>query len=529
MSDAETLERYERLRGVQVARIILKEAFGLELFLVSKEGPLAHARGAVMLGSSEVCRTALFSREGFARCDAHYREVGAGTTEAARACHLGLGCVSVPAKIAEGLLHVVASGFSATSLEGCPPVDPRELAHALAALDPSLHDAMEPVRKLPILKGDRVGLVRTILRVAAEEIANDAEDEQRRLTPRAAGVVGRDGARPVATTSREDLALPALPGVFGIVGASPRMRLVFELVRKVAASEANVLIVGESGTGKELVARAIHEHGARKKQPFVAQSCGALPDDVLESTLFGHVRGAFSGAIRTSEGLFGAARGGTLFLDEVAEMSVAMQAKLLRVLSDGTYLPVGAVHPKRTDVRVLAATHRDLPAMVGRGEFRQDLFYRLHVLAIDLPPLRERTGDLKLLLEGFVATTRDVPTRISATAMRCLERYGWPGNVRELRAEVERWAITAQGAAEVGPEHLSQPIREAGGYGGGAEDAAILAAASGSGTLEHAIEALERSLLERGLERTKGNRTQLARELAISRTTLLERLKRFGL
>ncbi len=529
MSDAETLERFERLRGVQVSRTILKDAFGLELLLVNADGPLAHARGGVMVGSSEVCRTALFSRDGFARCDAHYRALGAGTSEQARACHLGLGCMSVPASTSDGVIHVVASGFSATSLEGAPPVDPRALAHALAALDPSLRDATDAVKKLPVLEGGRVRIVRTILRVAAQEIANEAEDELRRLTPREAGVVGRGQGSRALPVSRDDVQAPTLPGLFGIVGASPRMRAVFELVRKVAGSDANVLVVGESGTGKELVARAIHEHGARKGRPFVAQSCAAMTDDVLESTLFGHVRGGFSGAVRASEGLFGAARGGTLFLDEVAEMSVAMQAKLLRVLSDGTYLPVGAVHPKRTDVRVLAATHRDLQALVARGQFRQDLFYRLHVLAIELPPLRDRTGDLRLLVDAFVAQTPNVPTRIGPSAMRCLERHSWPGNVRELRAEIERWAITAQGATEVGPEHLSQPIREAGGYGGGTEDAAILAATAGTGTLEAAIEALERSLLTRGLERTAGNRTQLARELSISRTTLLERLKRFGL
>ncbi len=529
MVDVETLDRFERLRGVSVARAILKDAFGLELVLVSDAGPLAHARGGVMVGSSEVCRTALFSREGFARCDAHYRAIGAGEAEQVSTCHLGLGCLSVPARTADGIIHVVASGFSATSLVGAPPVDPRALAHALVALDPSLRDATEPVRKLPIVKGDRAATVRTILRVAAQEIANDAEDELRRLTPREAGVVGRgEGARTI-TPARQDVAAPTLPGLFGIVGASSRMRSVFELVRKVAASDANVLVVGESGTGKELVARAIHDHGTRRGKPFIAQSCAAMSDEILESTLFGHVRGAFSGAIRASEGLFGAARGGTLFLDEVAEMPLAMQAKLLRVLSDGTYLPVGAVHPKRTDVRLLAATHRDLTDLVARGSFRQDLFYRLHVLAIELPPLRERTGDLKLLLDQFVAETPNVPGRVSPTAMRCLEKHAWPGNVRELRAEVSRWAITAVGAPEVGPEHLSQPIREAGGYGGGAEDPAIHAAAAGSGTLDAAIESLERALLTRGLERTQGNRTQLARELAISRTTLLERLKRFGL
>jgi two-component system response regulator HupR/HoxA len=490
-----------------------------------------------MVGSSEVCRNALFSRDGFERCDAHYRALARDEAaesegpprERVSTCHLGLGCLSVPADAGDGAILVVASGFSAVGLEGTPPADPSALAHALAALDPSLRDAMEPVRRLPVLKNDRIAAVQAILRVAAQEIANEAEDELRRLTPRETGVVGRgEGARPIAS-SRDDIAAPSLPGLFGIVGASPRMRTVFDLVRKVAASDANVLVVGESGTGKELVARAIHDHGTRRGKPFVAQSCASMSEELLESTLFGHVRGAFSGAVRGSEGLFGAARGGTLFLDEVAEMPLAMQAKLLRVLSDGSYLPVGAVHPKRTDVRVLAATHRDLSGMVARGEFRQDLFYRLHVLAIELPPLRARTGDLKPLLDQFVAQTRDAPGRVSATAMRCLEKYGWPGNVRELRAEVERWAITAQGSPEVGPEHLSQPVREAGGYGGGAEDDAILAASTGTGTLEQAVEALERALLARGLERTGGNRTQLARELAISRTTLLERLKRFGL
>jgi DNA-binding NtrC family response regulator len=535
--DADTLDRFDRLRGVNVARTILKDAFGLELLLVGEHGPLAHVRGGVMVGSSEVCRNALFSRDGFERCDAHYRALARDEAaesegpprERVSTCHLGLGCLSVPADAGDGAILVVASGFSAVGLEGAPPADPSALAHALAALDPSLRDAMEPVRRLPVLKNDRIAAVQAILRVAAQEIANEAEDELRRLTPRETGVVGRgEGARPIAS-SRDDIAAPSLPGLFGIVGASPRMRTVFDLVRKVAASDANVLVVGESGTGKELVARAIHDHGTRRGKPFVAQSCASMSEELLDSTLFGHVRGAFSGAVRGSEGLFGAARGGTLFLDEVAEMPLAMQAKLLRVLSDGSYLPVGAVHPKRTDVRVLAATHRDLSGMVARGEFRQDLFYRLHVLAIELPPLRARTGDLKPLLDQFVAQTRDAPGRVSATAMRCLEKYGWPGNVRELRAEVERWAITAQGSPEVGPEHLSQPVREAGGYGGGAEDDAILAASTGTGTLEQAVEALERALLARGLERTGGNRTQLARELAISRTTLLERLKRFGL
>ncbi|MDQ3032953.1 MAG: sigma 54-interacting transcriptional regulator, partial [Myxococcota bacterium] len=454
MSD---LERLERLRGVQVAASILESAFGLQLTIVGPEGPLAHRRGGVMSGSSEVCRTALFAREGFDRCDAFYREIARGSGERAMPCHLGLAAIAIPIEVqGETIAHVVASGFLATNIAGCAPPDPATLATALRALDPSLHDPGEPVRRLPVVRGDREQTVRAVLRAAAEEIATHAEEERRRLH-------GKAGAQ---------------AGMWGIVGASPRMREVFEMMRRVASSDAAVLITGESGTGKELVARALHEHGPRARGAFVAQSCGAVGDDILESALFGHVRGAFSGAFRGSEGLFGAANGGTLFLDEVAEMSSAMQVKLLRVLSDGSYLPVGDTRPRSADVRVIAATHRDLAAMVQRGEFRQDLYYRLHVIPIEVPALRDRAGDLPLLVEHFVsecarvsrqlesAAVRGSPSRVSASAWRCIERYEWPGNVRELRAEIERWTITAAGESEIGPEHLSAAVREAGGYAG---------------------------------------------------------------
>ncbi len=507
------LEHVDELRGVDVARTVLKNAFGLELTLIGPDGPAAHARGGVMTGSSEVCRSALFSRDGFARCDAFYRGLAtdppasAGSANGARSCHLGLASISVPVPTDEALgLAVVASGFSATHLPGCVPPDEAKLARALLLLDPSLSDAHEPVRRLPVIRGDRVDTVRHLLTAAATEIAV-AIDERRR---RQRSVTG------------------AASGLFGILGTSPKMLETFEILRRVVRSEAPVLIVGESGTGKELVARALHENGPRKAGPFVAQSCAALDEGTLEATLFGHVKGAFSGAIRGSDGLFGAANKGTLFLDEVAEMSPAMQTKLLRVLSDGTYMPVGATTSKSSDVRLLTATHRDLSAMVASGQFRQDLFYRLHVIAIPLPPLRERTSDLRLLVERFLAEVPHAPAKIGEAAWRCLLRYGWPGNVRELRAEVQRWGVVAQEAGEIRPEHLSPAIREAGGFGIEKGEAAQ-EAASGKRSLASAIEELERSLLMQGLERTQGNRTKLAKELEISRTTLNERLKRFGL
>jgi DNA-binding NtrC family response regulator len=508
--DETPLDRFDRLPGVAVARAILKRAMKLELIVTSAAGPVAHARGAVMAAPSECCRSVLYSPTGFARCDAFYRSLGTRDAETAGPCHLGLAAISVPVIVdGEVVAAVVASGFLATALSNVPPPDPGKLARDLLALDPNIVDAGRLIRDLPQARGDRVDVVRAILRVAAEEIA-DAESRERKRV------------RGVSADA---------PGAFGILGASPAMREVLELVRRVHASEAPVLVLGESGTGKELIARAIHDHGARRGGPFVAQSCAAISDEMLESSLFGHVRGAFSGASRSEGGLFGAASGGTLFLDEVAEMSPAMQVKLLRVLSDGTYMPVGATAARRADVRVIAATHRDLSALVSGGAFRQDLFYRLHVLALRLPPLRERAGDLPLLLAHFQSKTKDAPIAIHADAMRCIERYPWPGNVRELAAEVARWGVVAAGEEIVRPEHLSPNVRDAGGFVGRRATAEIVAPTTVEhvGTLASAVEALERSILEQGLARTGGNRTQLAKELEISRTTLNERLKRYQL
>ncbi|MGE0785397.1 MAG: sigma 54-interacting transcriptional regulator [Sandaracinaceae bacterium] len=500
-----TLARHERLRGVQVARAILKDAFGLELTLVGPTGPIAHRRGGVMTGSSELCRAVLFSRDGFARCDAFYRELGTSAESGAHRCHLGLSAQSAPIQVEGELLgHAVASGY--LDPRGPDVPDVATLAARLSEIDPHLPDPTTSARGVLVVAGDRTKVVRTILEAAAREIAAREAEIRARLADH-----------------------DELPGLFGLIGASGAMRELFGLLGRVMKSDATVLLTGESGTGKELVARALHEHGLRAKGPFVAANCGAIGADVLESALFGHVRGAFSGAVRSNDGLFGAAHKGTLFLDEVGEMPPAMQVKLLRVLQDGAYLPVGATEPKRADVRVIAASHADLGAMVHAGSFRQDLFYRLHVLTIGLPPLRDRPGDLRLLLRYFMREVPGVPSRIGEAALRCIERYRWPGNVRELRAEVERWAVSAAGELEIGPEHLSSAVREAGGYTGSTGGETAILAASGEATLASAVEALERAIIQRGLERTEGNRTRLAKELGVSRTTLNERLKRYGL
>jgi transcriptional regulator with GAF, ATPase, and Fis domain len=249
----------------------------------------------------------------------------------------------------------------------------------------------------------------------------------------------------------------AIPMRFGMVGDSPKMRAAFELIAKVAPSDVSVLVLGETGTGKELVAKALHEHGRRKGKPLLAENCAAVPANLLESELFGHVKGSFTGAIADRPGHFVAAHGGTVFLDEIGDMPLPMQSKLLRVLQEGEVRPVGSNKVLKVDVRVVAATNKDLAAMCKQGTFREDLYYRLNVITIPLPPLRERAGDVPHLVRFFLKKVGDEMGKeigITSEALAALEAWRWPGNVRELENVVRRAAVFAQGAitpADVGP------------------------------------------------------------------------------
>ncbi len=245
---------------------------------------------------------------------------------------------------------------------------------------------------------------------------------------------------------------PELPGRFGIVGASPQMEALFDRMERVAPAKVSALIHGETGTGKELVAKALHEHGANPDKPFFAVNCAAVASNLLESELFGHKKGSFTGAVQDREGHFVAADGGTVFLDEIGDMPLEMQAKLLRVLQDGEVRPVGSNESRRVDVRVVAASHRDLVGMCAAGEFREDLYYRLNVVTLEIPPLAEREGDMAHLVAHFCALLSDELGRevsVSDEARRALEGYQWPGNVRELENELRRAAVLSQGAVEL--------------------------------------------------------------------------------
>jgi len=303
--------------------------------------------------------------------------------------------------------------------------------------------------------------------------------------------------------------------VAGIVGRSGALTSALRVAMKVAASDVPVLVLGESGTGKELVARAIHERGARKSALFVAENCGSVPEALLESTLFGHVKGAFTGASATRTGLFELAHKGTLFLDEIGEMPPKMQVKLLRVLADGEVRPVGGDRSRKVDVRIVAATHRDLSAMVKAGTFREDLYYRLAVVTLTVPPLRERPSDIPLLLEHFLRKYEE-GRKVSVTraAMAKLVAFGWPGNVRQLENEVRRALVLAEDRIDT--TELSPEV--AGGRAPEGEPA----------TLREKLDALETELVRAALEAAGGNQTRAAKDLGVSRFGLQKMVKRLG-
>jgi two-component system, NtrC family, response regulator PilR len=314
--------------------------------------------------------------------------------------------------------------------------------------------------------------------------------------------------------------LRRLTGLDNIIGQSPNMRAIFDLIQTVAPQSSRVLITGESGTGKELVARAIHENSARAQAPFITINCGAFPETLLESELFGYVKGAFTGANENREGLFQAAHGGTLFMDEIGNMSLTMQVKLYRVLQEGKVRPIGSTEESDVDVRIIAATNKDFAKEIAEGRFREDLFYRLSVIPIHLPPLRERREDIPLLSRHFLETFRksmEKPVEgISPEAMRRLEAHEWPGNVRELENTIER-AVALETGNEISPRVL--PDRVAGPASSGS------ATAPGSATTQFPNEGIdfeteigetERRYLQIALEKANGVRTKAAELLHIS-------------
>jgi DNA-binding NtrC family response regulator len=337
--------------------------------------------------------------------------------------------------------------------------------------------------------------------------------------------------RAAVADALEDWVPPAEPGVESgdvdhlgaLVASSEVMKALFGAIRRIAATDATVLITGESGTGKELVAKALHLFSQKRDQHFVAVNCSALVDSLMESELFGHVKGAFTGANAQKSGLFQYANGGTLFLDEIGDLALSLQPKLLRVLQEGEFKPVGSVKDVAVDVRIIAATHRDLETSVESGSFREDLFYRLNVIRIDVPPLRERREDIlpisRAFLVDFGRRLGRKSLHLNERAVRALMSHDWPGNVRELRNTLLR-AATLAPTDDLGPDDLLLGSGKRPPQGNRSDDFPYQGLP---------LEEVERRHILRHLEKFEGNRSQTARALGINRTTLWKKLSRYGI
>jgi two-component system response regulator HupR/HoxA len=516
-------ERYQNLHTIVMLRDILRKWWRAELTFADKTGAvLEWAKGNIHPPPNDFCRLALFSKEGFRRCTSSVRvlhEKFKGSKKLRRSqfheCHLGFAIVGAPLYIEgeyEGMIFV--EGFARQQLsvrEG------EQLKTKIGEMNPSVTDLERAVERTPLMEDREVEKLCDLLEFGATEIDNfEAEMARRDET--------------IQTLSSE---LSDRYKFENIIGKSTSMLEVFRLLEKVCNSESTVLVNGESGTGKELVARAIHYNGPRKDRPFVVQNCSAFNDNLLESALFGYVKGAFTGALRDKKGLFEIADGGTFFLDEVGDMSPSLQVKLLRVLQEGTFMPVGSTNTKQVDVRVIAATHKDLQVMVQKGEFREDLYYRINVIRVQVPPLRDRKDDLAILIDHFMRKHKREGQRargLSNDALAVLQAYHWPGNIRELENEIERLLVLGSDMEVIPGDLISSRIRDVvTGVAGANVIGASRLAQLPPGRLNDAVELLEREIIAQGLTRTRGNKSRLSRELGISRSNLILKINKYAL
>ena len=313
-----------------------------------------------------------------------------------------------------------------------------------------------------------------------------------------------------------------------IIGQSENMQAVFRLVEKVADCDSTILITGETGTGKGLVARAIHQNSKRKNKPFISINCGAIPENLLESELFGHVRGAFTGATTSKQGKFELANGGTIFLDEIGDMSPDLQVKVLKVLEEGEFEQVGGSKTIKVDVRIIAATHRDLAEEVQRGNFRDDLFYRLYVIPINLPSLRDRKSDIPFLVSYFLEKSNQNNNRqvngISEEALDLMLKYPWPGNVRELKNIMER-LVVLKADGDITVNDLPSELKSSSYH----EATGVIEISDEGICLNSAVTEFEKALILQSLEKTKWVKNKAAKLLQLNRTTLVEKIKRHRL
>ncbi|MBN2498051.1 MAG: sigma 54-interacting transcriptional regulator [Deltaproteobacteria bacterium] len=509
---------WSELAGLRVIRRmgeIINRRWKLGVGFADSEGALVEDPHTEQYATRRpVCDLIKSTPEGRERCEQtaarmveHYLEGGRREGSACIRCHAGLVEPYVPVED-EGEFKglILAGGFLRES-----DLDSQlaEVERRIADLPLSRSSVQRACQKTPVLSEEAEGYLRDLLELVVNEIV----------------VYRAEMARKERRLDRLTRELAERSSYGQIIGKSPPMKALYRTLDRVAATDSTALVMGENGTGKELVARAVHYHSSRKQQPFVVQNCSAFNDNLLDSELFGHARGAFTGAVGTKKGLFEVADRGTFFLDEIGDMSPALQVKLLRVLQEGTFIPVGSTEVRKVDVRIIAATNRDLKVLVEQGLFREDLYYRVNVVTLALPPLRERVEDIPLLVEHFLArhATPDRRYRLSSACLERMMDYNWPGNVRELENEIERLVVLRAEDEEIGEEFLSPRIRYE-----------IYPQAAGAirdqaPSLPEAVERLERTMILDHLKRSRWNKTRAAESLGISRRNLIRKVQTYKL
>jgi two-component system response regulator HupR/HoxA len=508
-------EDFEKLHVVRRLRQIVGSWWKVQLNFTDASGFLRGVpQGRFFNPANPMCQFLTENDMGFGDCRNTAKMTAATTLSSDEArlemCHAGFSTLSLPIRVGNKFLGCIfADGFLMLDT-----VEEQKLRLRRYLKQKFPDDAVtleDFIGGLPVLSSKDVSYLTELLRVVIEEA----------ITLRKNQVEMDEKIEELSTQLHNKYDFSKM------VGTSPAMQAVARMLSRVCESEATILITGENGTGKEVIARAIHHNSRRKKQNFVVQNCGALNDNLLESELFGHVKGSFTNAIRDKKGLFELADKGTLFLDEIGDTSPSMQVKLLRVLQEGTFIPVGGSEQLTVDVRILAATNKNLEQMVKEGTFREDLYYRLNVINLRVPPLRERREDIPLLVAKFLddhaKTSRMTLKRLDPTASKIVESYDWPGNVRELQNEIERLFVLAGTDALITPDLISDRIRA------GSVKVDKFPGLRVDGKLKDAIEDLERRLIFEALIREEWNKSRVAKKLGISRAGLIMKCEKYDI
>ncbi len=508
--DALPWEEFDKLHAVRRLRELVGTWWKIQINFTDHRGYLRGvAAGKFFNPLHQICKRIASNDQGFRGCLGTVRQTAKlkGTATEFSRCHAGFSTISVPINVGGRYLGCVfGDGFldQETELE-----QKKLISNKLESLFPGDEKIQDLVAKLPVLSARDVEFLTHLIEMVVEEILLAHAELWK--TKKEVDTLK------VALNTRYSFA--------NMIGKSESMQSLYAMVEKVKEADSIVLIQGENGTGKELIAHALHYNSKRKNGPFIPVNCGAFNENLLESELFGHLKGSFTGAVKDKIGLFEAANDGTLFLDEVGEMSMTMQVKLLRVLQEGTFRMVGGTDMQQTTARVICATNRDLAKMVEEGLFRKDLYYRLNVISLMVPPLRERPEDIPMLIEHFAkkfAESMGVPEKKpTKDCMHTLLSYTWPGNVRELENEMERLYVLAGQDADLVDTNLSPRLREI--------SSPPRFDWEEGGTLRDVLDQVESEIIKEGLKRTHWNKSQLAKELGISRAGLLLKVEKYGL